>query len=118
MSDRIDVETNELTKNLLKRQDYLVTQGNDLAKAFGNLRALEHKILDYCFSFVAKDSKLDDVFELRILDIVKHLGLNSSGRNYTRVAQGFKVLNESTPLYFLSEDGGIIMTNLFEYYDR
>lgn len=33
--------------NLLSRQNYLVTQANDLAKSFGNLTTFEHKVLDY-----------------------------------------------------------------------
>ncbi|MDF0536061.1 hypothetical protein PY479_17550 [Shewanella sp. A32] len=43
MKEKVEIKTNELTKNLLSRQDYLVTQGNDLAKAFGNLNAFEQK---------------------------------------------------------------------------
>ena len=39
-------------ENLLSRQNYLVTQANELARAFGNLNATEHKILDYCFSYI------------------------------------------------------------------
>lgn len=46
--------SNKKAKNafeeLLSRENYLVTQANDLAKAFGNLSSLEHKVLDYCFS--------------------------------------------------------------------
>ena len=34
-------------------------QGNDLAKAFGNLKAFEHKLLDYCFSYVTKESNVN-----------------------------------------------------------
>ncbi|CKJ50136.1 Rep [Streptococcus pneumoniae] len=29
-------------EGLMSRQDYLVVQANDLAKAFGNLKAFEH----------------------------------------------------------------------------
>ena len=49
--------------SLLSRHDYLVMQGNDLAKAFGNLKAFEHKLLDYCVSFVSKDSVEQEVFQ-------------------------------------------------------
>ena len=42
-------------EGLMSRQDYLVVQANDLAKAFGNLKAFEHKLLDYCFSYVTKE---------------------------------------------------------------
>ena len=43
-------------ENLLNRQNYLVTQANELARAFGNLKATEHKILDYCFSYIKKEA--------------------------------------------------------------
>jgi len=37
--------------DLLSRQDYLVVQGNDLAKSFGGLKSFEQRVLDYCFDF-------------------------------------------------------------------
>lgn len=108
-------------QGLLSRQDYLVTQANDLAKAFGNLSAFEHKVLDYCFSFVTRDSKASDTYKASALDIMHHFGLNASGRNYERIAQAFKTLNEHTALYFAVErpDGkrGIRMTQLFGHID-
>lgn len=102
--------------DLLSRQDYLVVQGNDLAKAFGGLRAFEQKILDYCFSFVTKDSKANDEYEVTALEIIKHMGLNTSGENYRRIAEAFKKLNENTALYLPiveNEEKGILMTQLF-----
>lgn len=108
--------TNLAFKDLLGRQDYLVVQANDLAKAFGNLSAFEHKVLDYCFSFVKKDSTPKDEYVADALDIIHHLGLNSSGQNYKRIANAFKTLNENTALYFQTiEDGepAILMTQLF-----
>ena len=102
--------------NLLSRQDYLVVQGNDLAKAFGGLKSFEQRVLDYCFSYVTKDSKLDDEYEVSALEIIKHFNLNTSGDSYSRVAQAFKKLNENTALYLpIVEDGinGILMTQLF-----
>jgi plasmid replication initiation protein len=50
------------------------------------------------------------------LEIIKHLGLNASGKNYQRIAESFKRLNENTALYLpIIEDGvkGILMTQLF-----
>lgn len=105
-------------KKLLSRQDYLVVQANDLAKAFGNLSAFEHKVLDYCFSFVKKDSKKDDEYFADAGDIIHHLGLTTSGTNYERVVRAFKELNENTALYFQVEEDGeptILMTQLFGY---
>lgn len=105
--------------NLLSRQDYLIVQANDLAKAFGNLKAFEHKLLDYCFSYVTKESTVRDVFKVRSKEILKHFGLNTSGRSYEQVARGFKALNENTALYFpeTTPDGkrAIVMGQLFSY---
>jgi len=104
---------------LLSRQDYLVVQGNDLAKAFGGLSSFEHRVLDYCFSFVTRESKLDDVYKVSAMEIIKHFGLNASGQNYNRIGQAFKRLNENTALYLpiVEDDGteGILMTQLFSY---
>ena len=107
-------------KELLTRQDYLVVQGNDLAKSFGGLKAFEQKVLDYCFSFVTKDSKASDEYETSVLEIIKHFGLNTSGDSYNRIAEAFKRLNENTAIYLpIERDGvqGIRMTQLFSYID-
>lgn len=93
-------------EGLLSRQDYLVVQANDLAKAFGNLKAFEHKLLDYCFSYVTKESNVTDTFVVSTKEVLHHFGLNASGKNYERVARGFKALNENTALYFAIEKNG------------
>ncbi|MBC9706343.1 MAG: replication initiation protein [Enterococcus sp.] len=111
-------KSSKVLEELLSRSDYLVVQGNDLAKSFGNLKAFEHKLLDYCFSFVTKDSKPEERFTLKIAELLKYLGLTSSGTNYERVIRAFKVLNENTALYLpIEENGvkGIMMTQLFGY---
>ncbi len=108
-------------ENLLDRQNYLVTQANELARAFGNLKATEHKILDYCFSYIKKEDTVDTVYHLTLQEILKHLGLNASGRNYTRVAIALQKLHEKTVLYLqlYDEDGipFIRMTSLFQHID-
>lgn len=111
-----DKKTEVSIEGLLNRQDYLVVQGNDLAKAFGGLKSFEHKILDYCFSFVTKDSKAGDVYNVSAWEIIKHFGINSSGENYKRIGEAFKRLNENTALYLpIVQNGvkGIVMTQLF-----
>lgn len=104
--------------NLLARQEYLVVQSNDLVKSFGNLKAFEHKILDFCVSYVQKESKATETFQTTISDILKHFTLNASGQNYMRVAKAFKKLNENTALYFAKQrkDGkkSIVMGQLFQ----
>lgn len=108
-------------RELLTRQDYLVVQGNDLAKAFGGLKAFEQQILDYCFSFVTAESKASDIYEVTALEIIKHFGLATSGTNYMRIGEAFKRLNENTALYLPieRENGtkGIRMTQLFSMID-
>jgi len=107
--------------DLLSRQNYLVVQGNDLAKSFGGLKSFEQRILDYCFSYVTKDSKLNDEYEVSALEIIKHFNLNTSGDSYKRIAEAFKRLNENTALYLpiTRNDGsrGIRMTQLFSWID-
>lgn len=104
-------------EELASRQNYLVVQANDLAKAFGNLKAFEHKVLDFCFSSVQKDSLPGEVFRVHSLDIMKHFGLTKNGQNYKRIAQAFSTLNENTALYIPETlpDGrkSIVMTQLF-----
>lgn len=108
----------EALNTLLSRQNYLVVQGNDLAKSLGNLTKLEHEVLDYCFSFVQKDDKQDMVYHTKAIDLIHHLGLNASGRNYQRIAKAFKALNENTAIYLqirkTNGDRGILMTSLFD----
>lgn len=112
-------KTGRVLQELLSRNEYLVVQGNDLAKAFGNLKAFEHKLLDYCFSSVTKDSLPNERFRVESHAVLKYFGLNTSGKNYQRVAEGFKSLNENTALYFtnVKPDGkkSIIMTQLFSF---
>lgn len=112
---------NDLFSDLLSRQDYLVTQANDLAKSFGNLTTFEHKVLDYCFSFVQKEDRADKVYKTTAREIVTHFNLAISGQNYLRIVEAFKRLNDSTSIYLgiITEDGkrGIRMTSLFESVD-
>lgn len=107
--------------DLLSRQNYLVVQGNDLAKSFGGLKSFEQRVLDYCFSYVTKDSKLEDEYEVSALEIIRHFNLNTSGDSYKRIAKAFKRLNENTALYLpiTRNDGskGIRMTQLFSWID-
>ena len=62
--------------NLLSRQNYLVVQGNDLAKSLGNLTKLEHEVLDFCFSFVQQEDEQDVIYHTKAIDIIHHLNLN------------------------------------------
>lgn len=104
--------------NLLSRQNYLVVQGNDLAKSLGNLTKLEHEVLDFCFSFVQQEDEQDVIYHTKAIDIIHHLNLNSSGKNYQRIAKAFKALNENTAIYLQIQkpngDRGILMTSLFD----
>lgn len=114
-------KSSKILDELISRSDYLVVQSNDLAKAFGNLKSFEHKILDYCFSFVQKDSVPNKLFSVEIAVLLRFLGLSNSGTNYNRVVEAFKSLNQSTALYLpiTKKDGtlGIRMTQLFSFID-
>lgn len=115
VKDTVDIAAGDL----LSRDNYLVTQANDLAKSLGNLTAFQQKILDFCFSFVQESDKPGKVYSVETTDILRYLQLNLSGFNYTRVAKAFKSLNEGTAIYMLStaSDGSpsILMTTLFDY---
>lgn len=104
--------------NLVSRQNYLVTQANDLARSFGNLTTFEHKVLDYCFSFVKAEDTREQTYNVQMIDIIRHLGLNCSGKNYQRVGEAFRALNTKTAIYlrtYKNGKDGIIMTSLFDY---
>ncbi len=117
----VSKKTSEALSKLLSRQDYLVVQANDLARSFGHLTSFQHRLLDFCFSFVKKDSEPADEYETSMLDIIHHFGLNASGQNYRRVAEAFQALNERTALYLRLErpngEYGIRMTQLFSHID-
>ncbi|HEL1664896.1 TPA: replication initiation protein [Streptococcus suis] len=103
--------------NLLSRQEYVVSQGNDLAKAFGNLKAFEHRLLDYCFSYVKASDEVSQVYIAQSKEILKHFGLTFSGTNYERIVRAFKTLHDNTALYFteITDDGrkSFVMSQLF-----
>ncbi|MCG0681956.1 replication protein [Lactiplantibacillus plantarum] len=103
---------------LLSRQDYLVVQGNDLAKSFGGLKSFEQRVLDYCFSFVSENDIADKMYEVSVLEVIRHFGLSASGNSYQRVSKALKTLNENTALYLPktlpSGERGILMTQLFD----
>ena len=106
--------------DLLTRQNYLVVQGNDLAKSFGGLKSFEQRVLDYCFSFVKENDKPNTEYTVAILDIIKHFDIGNSGDSYKRIGDAFKKLNENTALYLPIEREGvpaIRMTQLFSYID-
>lgn len=113
-----NTKSDKALDELIARQDYLVVQANDLSKAFGKLTLSEHKLLDYATSFVTKDSESTDIYECDILDIIHHFGWNTSGKNYSRVANTFKSLHKKDSLYLYVNDKygeGITMAHLFDY---
>lgn len=108
------------SENLLSRQQYLIYQGNDLAKSFGSLTVFEHKILDYCFSFVQKNDDQGHIYTTDIKSIISYLKINTSGPNYNHVANGLKRLKEKDTIFIALNDEngrGIRMTSLFNNID-
>lgn len=109
-------------QELLSRQQYIVVQANDLAKAFGRLTAFEHRLLDYCVSCISKDSAYDDAYYIRIKNVLKSFGLNASGKNYQRVIKAFlDFQGDKTRLCIeiKKENGsvGVRLTQLFDHID-
>ena len=112
-------KTSQALDNLLSRENYLVTQENNLAKSFGNLSAFQHKVLDYCFSFVQAEDDKRQMYQGDLLSAIHHLGLHSSGDSYKRIVLALKALNLKTAVYLQTQepDGqrGILMTHLFDH---
>lgn len=107
--------------NVLSRDQYLVTQANDLARSFGKLTTFQHKVLDYCFSSVQKDDPADKKYVINSAEMIKYFGMRASGASYNRIVEAFHALNEGTAIYLkvkrANGDWGIRMTSLFGYID-
>lgn len=107
--------------DLAKRVGYTVTQANDLARSFGNLTTFQHRVLDYCFSSVKPTDTVDNKYVIQSSELIKALGLRSSGASYNRIIDAFHGLNEKTAIYLKVKrdngDWGIRMTSLFGYID-
>lgn len=118
------VQNNKMKKALgdvLSRNNYLVTQANDLSKSFGKLTTFQHKVLDYCFSCVQKDDSAGKKYRIKAVDMIHYFGMQSSGASYNRIVKAFQALNEKTAIYLKIQDDdgswGIRMTSLFGYID-
>ena len=113
----------ELVISEATRGKYLVSQANELAKSFGKLSLFEHRVLDYCTSFVKKDDDKETLYTTNIRDMVEYFDLDSSsGANFKRLGNSLKKLKYDTPLLLpIYQDGdptqeiiGVSMTELFE----
>lgn len=105
---------------VLAKQDYLVTQANDLAKSFGNLNALAHKLLDYCIAHVQPHDKASQEYKLDIKELIAYLGFNKSGKNYQNIMNAFTQLNARTAVILPSYDkhgevDSVTLTSLFDF---
>lgn len=89
---------NELAISEVVRGRYVVSQANDLAKAFGNLKTFEHRILDYCISFIKKDDDKESTYITSYKKILDYLELEDSGTNYARTTRALKRLQKETSL--------------------
>lgn len=108
INKKLDVALEELSK----RQDYVVFQANDLAKAFGNLTTKQHRLLDFATSFIQKDSKPTDEYQTTFLDVLHHFGLTASGASYSYIAKSFQELYDKTNILVKKGDS-LILTRLF-----
>ena len=102
-----------------ERQDYFVSQANDLAKSFGNLSLKEQQVLDFCFSYVKPDDGQKSVYHTSASEVIKHLGVSKTGPNYKLVAKSFDNLLYKTPLAVkeVYEDGSWAI-NKFHLFER
>ncbi|ARE09809.2 hypothetical protein UC317_0671 [Lactococcus lactis subsp. lactis] len=99
-------------ESLVSRQEYVVFQANDLAKAFGNLTTKQHRLLDFATSYVTKNSTFLDTYETTFSEVLKHFGLTASGSNYAYIAKSFKELYEKTNLMIQKNDS-LVLARLF-----
>ena len=83
-------------ETVLAKQNYLVTQANDLAKSFGNLPVLAHKILDYCIAHVQPNDKANQEYTIKVKELTAYFGMNKSGKNYQNIINSFTQLNSRT----------------------
>ena len=98
----------EMLDKLISRDGYIVSQDNLVAGGFGMLSAFEHRLLDYCISFIRPDSKKDEIYTLEIAELLKYFHLNEGGGNYKRVMEAVHGL-KYTPLYlpnFIKNEDG------------
>ena len=105
---------------ILAKQDYLVTQANDLAKSFGNLNALAHKVLDYCIAHVQPHDKASQEYTITINDLIAYFGMTKSGANYQILINAFTQLNARTAVILPSYDKqgeveSVTLTSLFDF---
>lgn len=111
------MDNKKLTKaldSLSKRQEYIVFQANDLAKAFGNLTTKQHKLFDFTTSYITKESKYTDEYVTSFPELLKHFGLTKSGASYAYIAKAFDELRDKTQLLINQEDD-LIRTGVFDY---
>jgi plasmid replication initiation protein len=116
--DKDEKKKNELVMSEVMRGRYLVTQKNNLAKSFGKLNVFEHKLLDYCISFIRNKDDSTTRYETTTKHVLEYFQLESSGKNYIRTANAFRKLLEGTtlsiPRFERGKLMGIELVNLFE----
>ncbi|EPR92954.1 hypothetical protein M059_09160 [Streptococcus mitis 18/56] len=116
--DKDEKKKNELVVSEVMRGRYLVTQKNNLAKSFGKLNVFEHKLLDYCISFIRSKDDSNTRYETTTKHVLEYFQLELSGKNYIRTANAFRKLLEGTTLSIPRFERGKLMgvefVNLFE----
>lgn len=107
-------------ETVLAKQNYLVTQANDLAKSFGNLPVLAHKILDYCIAHVQPNDKANQEYTIKVKELTAYFGMNKSGKNYQNIINSFTQLNSRTAVILPNYDDqgevkSVTLTSLFDF---
>ncbi|MFZ2484137.1 MAG: replication initiation protein [Streptococcus parauberis] len=88
-----------LLQKAIDRDSYQVFQANDMAKSFGKLKTFEHRMLDYCTSFITLDSKKTDIFTFTTAEVMKYFGLPDKGDSYNLIQETLNTLKNKTNLY-------------------
>lgn len=84
---------------LIGRNDYLVTEANDLAKALGKLSKAELKLLSYLVSFIQKEHTGSEVYEEKFSNVLKVLNLTDGGANYVTLAKSLDRLEDHSKVW-------------------
>lgn len=90
--------TKEMLDRLISRDGYVSSQDNGMSGSFASFTVFEHKMFDYCVSFIRPDSKIGEEYTIDILEVLKYFNLTEGGENYKRVIDAIKKL-KYTPLY-------------------
>ena len=90
-----------------------VYMDNELTASLGKLSHIEQKLFDYCVSLIKETDQIDDVYRIKVADILKAFKINKSGKNMNLVLNSFiEMLNE----YVFIWDGEEKIFRLYHFF--